>query len=93
MQLAGQAATLAAGYEVLMPTRSPCGPHTELSSNDATRVTRCSCGTVHVTLLASGVTVRFSGEMFQSVVAGLHAATERLDALPDFSSTGGASIN
>ena len=76
-----------------MPTKSSCGPHTDLSSNDTTRVTRCSCGTVHVTLLTSGVTVRFTAENFRSVVSGLTAATERLDALPDFSGAGSTSIN
>src|SRR5262249_4416791 len=88
-----EAATLAAGYEVLMPTKSSCGPHTDLSSTDSTRVTRCACGVVHITLLASGVTVRLNSDTFRSVVSSLTAATERLDALPDFSSTGSTSIN
>jgi len=76
-----------------MPTKNSCGPHSELSSNDATRVTRCACGTVHVTLNASGVTVRLTPEAFRNIVAGLTAATERMDAVPDFSSTGSTSIN
>lgn len=56
-----------------------CGPHTELASTDATRVTRCACGTVHVTFLGPGVTVRMSTEAFRGVVSGLRAAAERLD--------------
>ena len=76
-----------------MATKSPCGPHTELTSNDAVRVTRCACGTVHITLLSSGVTVRMSAEIFRNVASGLTAATEQLDARTDFGSTGSTSIN
>jgi hypothetical protein len=76
-----------------MATKSPCGPHTELTSNSAVRVTRCGCGTVHVTLLNSGVTVRMSAEVFRNVAGGLSAATERMDERADFDSTGSTSIN
>jgi hypothetical protein len=62
-----------------MASPKKCGPHTELTSNDLVRVTRCACGTVHVTLLASGVTVRMSAETFRGVASGLKAASERLD--------------
>lgn len=58
---------------------SNCGTHTELVSNNAVRVTRCACGTVHVTLLASGVTMRMSAEAFRGVAAGLKVAAERID--------------
>lgn len=58
---------------------SNCGTHTELVSNNAVRVTRCACGTVHVTLLGSGVTVRMSAEAFRGVAAGLRGAAERID--------------
>jgi hypothetical protein len=76
-----------------MSAKSPCGSHTELMSNNAVRVTRCACGTVHVTFLTSGVTVRMSAEVFRSVTSGLHAATERMDERADFSPTGSTSIN
>ena len=52
-------------------SKSACGPQTELMSNNAVRVTRCTCGTVHVTLVASGVTVRMQADAFRNVVAGL----------------------
>ena len=58
---------------------SSCGPHTELTNNDAVRVTRCSCGTVHVTLLRSGVTVRMSTENFRAMSSGLRSAADRLE--------------
>jgi hypothetical protein len=72
-----------------MPS-SQCGQHVELASNASVRVTRCSCGTVHVTLLGSGVTVRMSGDALKGVAAGMHAAVDRLDEAPHL---GGATIN
>jgi hypothetical protein len=56
-----------------------CGQHTEIASNNAVRVTRCSCGTVHLTLLANGVTVRMSAEAFRNAAAGLQIAIDRID--------------
>ena len=56
-----------------------CGPHTELASNDSVRVTKCSCGTVHVTLHGSGVTVRMKEEALRGVTAGLAGALSRID--------------
>jgi hypothetical protein len=79
--------------EVLMSAKSPCGSHTELTSNNAVRVTRCACGTMHVTFLTSGVTVRMSSEVFRNVSSGFTAAAERMDERADFSSTGSTSIN
>lgn len=62
-----------------MASPKKCGPHTEVSSNDAVRVTRCGCGTVHVTLLGPGVTVRMSADAFRGVASGLKTANERMD--------------
>lgn len=70
-----------------MAAPKKCGPHTELALNDAVRVTRCACGTVHVTLLGSGVTVRMSSEAFRGVASGLKAASERLDDDPRLGTT------
>jgi hypothetical protein len=65
-----------------MSSPSACGPHTELASNNAVRVTRCTCGTVHVTILSSGVTVRLSVEATRGLANGLRAAMERMEAPP-----------
>ena len=65
--------------EVQMASPRQCGPHTELLSNDVVRVTRCPCGTVHVTLMRSAVTVRMPAEAFRGIASGLKAAAERLD--------------
>ena len=56
-----------------MASPGSCGPHTELCSSETVRVTRCSCGTVHMTLLRSGVTVRMSTEAFRAVASGPEA--------------------
>jgi hypothetical protein len=60
-------------------SKPACGPHVELASNDAVRVTRCPCGTVHVTLQASGVTVRISSDALRGVSSGLKTALDRLE--------------
>lgn len=74
-------------------SKSACGPHTDIVSNNAVRVTRCTCGTLHVTLVASGVTVRMSPEVFRTVSAGLRGAAEKLEEQPVISATGSSSIN
>lgn len=73
-----------------MATSKPCGQHTELVSTNAIRVTRCTCGTLHVTFVASGVTLRMSHEAFQGAASGMKSAVERLDETPHL---GGATIN
>jgi len=74
-------------------SKNACGPHTELLSNNAVRVTRCSCGTVHVTLIASGVTVRMPADAFRAVASGLRGAVEKLESAAEITATGSTSIN
>lgn len=62
-----------------MASEKNCGPHTELVSNNQTRVTRCACGTVHVVLHSSGITIRMSEAAFRNTASGLKIALERLD--------------
>lgn len=77
-----------------MASPNQCGPHSELLSNETVRVTRCGCGTVHVTLLRSGVTVRMPSEAFRAVAAGLKTAADRLeDGAVDAARLGQTSIN
>jgi hypothetical protein len=70
-----------------MPSPTKCGSHTEILSNNTVRVTRCACGTVHVTLIASGVTVRMSGETFRNAASGLKMAADRIDESSAFGTT------
>jgi hypothetical protein len=74
-------------------SKSTCGQHTELVSNNAVRVTRCTCGTVHVTLNASGVTVRMPVEAFRNVAAAFRGSVEKLDSATEITATGSTSIN
>ncbi len=71
-----------------MADKKPCGEHTELSSNSAVRITRCTCGTVHVTMHQNGVTVRMSPDALRNTWAGLKAAIDRMDEpIPSFGSS------
>jgi hypothetical protein len=65
-----------------------CGQHTELIHNGTVRVTRCSCGTIHMTMIPSGVTVRLSADHFRLLSAGVRIAAEKLDeAVPRIDSS------
>jgi hypothetical protein len=73
-------------------SQSACGQHTEILANSSVRVSRCTCGTVHVTLVASGVTVRMNADVFRAVASGLAKAADRLDPA-EITATGSTSIN
>lgn len=62
-----------------MAESNRCGPHSELIHNGTVRVTRCGCGTVHMTMIPSGVTVRLSAEHFRLLCSGVRIAAEKLD--------------
>ena len=47
--------------------KASCGKHATLSDNQGARVTQCPCGTVHVLMKQSGVTVQLSEERFQQL--------------------------
>ncbi|MFO0758950.1 MAG: hypothetical protein U0359_20825 [Byssovorax sp.] len=76
-----------------MSTKTPCGAHTEILNNNAVRVTRCTCGTLHVTLNANGVTLRLSAENFRKIAQSMMAANDKLDEPVEHSATGSTSIN
>lgn len=65
-----------------MAGNKSCGEHTELASNSAVRVTKCTCGTVHVTMLQNGVTLRMSPDTLRNSWAGLKAAIDKMDDQP-----------
>ncbi len=56
-----------------------CGPHVELSTNDAARVTRCTCGTIHVHLNAQGLTFRLAPDQLRHVANAVSAAQRLID--------------
>jgi hypothetical protein len=57
----------------------PCGKHVELAANPSARVTQCPCGTVYLTLIGQGVTVRMSEETLRATTAALISATDKVD--------------
>ncbi len=63
------------------PTQStrPCGKHVELASNPSVRITQCPCGTVYLTIIASGVTVRINEDTLRAATAALITATDKVD--------------
>jgi hypothetical protein len=73
--------------------KNACGPQTEIAANNVVRVTRCTCGILHVTLLANGVTVRMTAEQLRASSIGFATALEKIDEPVEFSSTGSTSIN
>lgn len=62
-----------------MASEKACGTHTELVSNKQVRVTRCACGTVHVSLHSSGITIRMPEDAFRNATAGMKIALDMLD--------------
>lgn len=58
----------------------PCGKHATLSDNQGARVTQCGCGTVHVLVKQSGVTLQLSEERFQHLGLAVMGAVSTLGA-------------
>ena len=56
-----------------------CGPHVELTSNDAARVTRCTCGAVHVTLHTNGLSFVLPPDKLRHVANALSGAMRLVD--------------
>jgi hypothetical protein len=52
-------------------SRAPCGAHTELAKTGGMRITHCACGTVHLHVARSGVTLQLS----EGALAELASAT------------------
>lgn len=47
--------------------------------NEAVRVTQCPCGTVHVTLMQNGLTVRLTEQSMKSVTRGLMLSLDKIE--------------
>jgi hypothetical protein len=45
-----------------MSAKTACGPHTTIVNTEGVRIAKCPCGTFHVTLVQSGVTVQLSAD-------------------------------
>lgn len=63
-------------------SKSACGPHTVVVNTEAVRIARCPCGTFHVTLVPSGVTVQLSAERLVDLGRAIAVASPPHDAAP-----------
>lgn len=52
-------------------SKTSCGPHTEIVKTDGVRVTRCPCGTLHVTMVKNGITLQLAPEYFAEIAQAL----------------------
>lgn len=57
----------------------PCGPHSELAKTTEFRITQCPCGTVHMHVVRSGVTLQLDPDSVAELVNVATAAYRRLD--------------
>ncbi|MBL9028445.1 MAG: hypothetical protein JNL21_40010 [Myxococcales bacterium] len=62
-----------------MSDRKACGPHAVLGSNPSVRITQCPCGTVHVTFVSNGVTLRINEDSLRGITHGLMAALDKVE--------------
>jgi hypothetical protein len=61
--------------------RGSCGSHEELARTTSFRVTRCACGTVHLHMSKSGVTVQLSDTQLAELVNAATAAQRKVEAV------------
>jgi hypothetical protein len=57
-----------------MSGKASCGPHTTIVNTDGVRIARCPCGTFHVTLVQSGVTVQLSADKLAELGRAINVA-------------------
>jgi hypothetical protein len=57
-----------------MSSKAACGPHTTIVNTEGVRIARCPCGTFHVTLVQSGVTVQMSTEKLAELGRAINVA-------------------
>jgi hypothetical protein len=61
--------------------RPACGPHSELVSNEAVRITRCPCGTVYLAFAANGVTVRLKDDALAPLTRATMQALDKVESI------------
>lgn len=64
-------------------SKKACGPHVELVKNDGVKITRCPCGTTHVALQRSGVTVQLAAEAFEELAEAIAEAKRAAQPEPE----------
>lgn len=54
--------------------KTVCGPHTEIVKTEGIRISRCTCGTIHVNLVRNGTTVQVAPEYFAEIAQAMSLA-------------------
>ena len=80
-------------YSNIMVEKKRCGPQTELSTNAAAKITRCGCGTIHLHIVRSGITLQLSTEHFAELSATVAGAHDALKMFEGVSSEDNPTIN
>ncbi len=63
-----------------MNAKASCGPHTVIVNTEGVRIARCPCGTFHVTLVQSGVTVQLSADKLAELGRAIAVASPQPDS-------------
>jgi hypothetical protein len=63
---------------IMEHAKGTCGPHTEIVKTEAIRITRCTCGTVHVNFARNGLTVQLGPEQFAEAAQAMSLARSLL---------------
>jgi hypothetical protein len=65
-----------------MSAKATCGPQTTIVNTEGVRIARCPCGTFHVTLVQSGVTVQLSAEKLGELGRAINVAAPSQPGAP-----------
>ena len=60
--------------------RASCGTHVELARTGGVRITRCACGTLHLHVARSGVTLQIGEDSLADLAAATAEAARELAA-------------
>jgi hypothetical protein len=74
-------------------TSGGCGETRDIAQADGVRVSRCTCGVVHLHVIASGLTLRLSAERFTVLADAIATARRVLDAEAETTEAGGPPIH
>jgi hypothetical protein len=62
-------------------SRAACGSaRTELAKNDGVRITRCACGTIHLQMTRTGVTLQLTEAAFAELARATGEALQDLES-------------
>ena len=75
------------------PKQSKCGPHTTIASNEAVRLSQCTCGAYHLNLLRRGVSLQVTADELRKVADAVGLAVRVADVEGRCASLIGEDVN